>query len=177
VRLLRIGKVVRAVGLKGLVGIAGSDEALAELERVVLKRGAVEEGEARQVQEARRQGRLWVVRLGRVEGREAAEALVGCEVLAAREDLGEAGERYHYWGDLEGLEVLTVAGEAIGKVTGFYETGGVDVLVVTGERGEALVPLAPYVTVDREAGKVVVDPPEGLLPGERRSERRSRERS
>ena len=30
-------------------------------------------------------------------------------------------------------------------MTGLYETGGVDVLVVTGERGERLVPLAPYV--------------------------------
>jgi len=37
------------------------------------------------------------------------------------------------------------------------------VLVVTGSRGDLLLPLAPYVTVDRSAGRVVVDPPEGLL--------------
>ena len=48
-------------------------------------------------------------------------------------------------------------------MTGLYETGGVDVLVVTGSRGEKLVPLAPYVVVDREARRIVVDPPEGLL--------------
>ncbi len=59
--------------------------------------------------------------------------------------------------------MVTVAGEVVGRVTGLYETGGVDVLVVTGERGEKLVPLAPYVTVDREARRIVVDPPEGLL--------------
>ena len=38
-----------------------------------------------------------------------------------------------------------------------------DVLVVTGSGGEKLVPLAPYVTVEKEAGRIVVDPPEGLL--------------
>ena len=48
-------------------------------------------------------------------------------------------------------------------MTGLYETGGVDVLVVTGERGEQLVPLAPYVEVDLEGRRIVVDPPEGLL--------------
>jgi len=163
VTLLRVGKIVRAVGLHGLVGIAGSDGALAELKRVVLRRGGAEETEPRELMEARRQGHLWVVQLGGVGGREAAEALVGCEVLVAREDLGEAGEGRHYWADLEGLSVVTVTGDAIGRVTGLYETGSVDVLVVTRMGGEVLIPLAPYVTVDRAAGRVVVDPPEGLL--------------
>jgi ribosomal 30S subunit maturation factor RimM len=48
-------------------------------------------------------------------------------------------------------------------VTGLYETGAVDVLVVTGKGGEKLVPLAPYVEVDLKARRIVVDPPEGLL--------------
>jgi 16S rRNA processing protein RimM len=37
--------------------------------------------------------------------------------------------------------------------------------VVTGERGEALIPLAPYVEVDLEKRRIVVDPPDGLLDG------------
>jgi 16S rRNA processing protein RimM len=116
------------------------------------------------VEEARPQGRVWAVRLAGVGDRTAAEGLVGSEVLAAREDLGEAGEGFHYWADLEGLPVVTVAGEAVGTVTDLFATGGVDVLVVTGgAAGEVLLPLAPYVTVDREARRVVVDPPEGLL--------------
>jgi 16S rRNA processing protein RimM len=40
----------------------------------------------------------------------------------------------------------------------------VDVLVVTGVDGaEKLVPLAPYVDVDVAGGRIVIDPPEGLL--------------
>lgn len=160
--LVRIGKVVRAVGLKGHLGVAGSDGALGELEKITLRRG---DGapETRRIEEARRQGRLWAVKVEGVSGRTAAEALVGAEVLAPREELGEAGEGRHLWADLEGLEVVTVAGEVVGRVTGLYETGGVDVLVVRGARGEKLVPLAPYVAVDREARRIVVDPPEGLL--------------
>jgi 16S rRNA processing protein RimM len=160
--LVRIGKVVRALGLKGHLGVAGSEGALAALERIALQRG---EGppQVRRVLEARPQGRLWAVQVEGILDRSGAEGLVGAEVLAAREELGEAGEDRHWWTDLDGLPVVTVAGEAIGSVTGFLETGGVDVLVVTGDRGEKLIPLAPYVEVDRAAGRIVVDPPEGLL--------------
>jgi 16S rRNA processing protein RimM len=163
VKLVRIGKIVRAIGLDGLVGVGGTDGALGELERVALQQG---DGppEERTVLDARPQGRLWAMQLEGVGDRDAAEALVGSEVLADREDLGEAGEGLHYWSDLEGLAVETVAGEAVGRVTGFLATGAVDVLVVTGGDGrEVLIPLAPYVTVEREARRVVVDPPEGLL--------------
>jgi 16S rRNA processing protein RimM len=159
--LVRIGKVVRAVGLKGHLGVAGSDGALGELERITLRRAEVEE--TRRIEEARQQGRLWAVKVEGISDRGAAEAVVGAEVLAPREELGEAGEGRHLWADLEGLEVVTVAGEVVGRVTELLETGGVDVLVVQGDRGEKLVPLAPYVTVDREARRIVVDPPEGLL--------------
>ncbi len=160
--LVRLGKVVRAVGLKGYLGVAGSEGALAEAEVVVLRRGS-SEPELRRVIEARPQGRLWAVRLEGVADRSAAEELVGAELLVPREKLGEAGEGRFFWADLEGLPVVTASGEAVGTVTGLYATGGTDVLVVTGERGEKLVPLAPYVEVDLAGRRVVVDPPEGLL--------------
>ncbi len=160
--LVRIGKVVRAIGLRVMVGVAGSDGALEGLAEVALETagGATER---RRVEEARRQGRVWAVKLGGVGDRTEAEKLIGSAVLAEREALGDAGEGLHFWGDLEGLPVETVTGQVVGRVTGLYETGAADVLVVTGRRGEVLIPLAPYVSVDRAAGKVVVDPPDGLL--------------
>lgn len=160
--LVLIGKVVRALGLKGQLGVAGTDGALAKLPRIALRRGQGEP-ELRTVLEARPQGRLWALRIEGTADRTAAEGWAGAEVLAYREDLGEPEEGRFYWADLEGLPVVTVTGEAVGTVTGLFETGAVDVLVVTGPRGERLVPLAPYVEVDRAKGRVVVDPPEGLL--------------
>ena len=162
--LVRIGKVVRAVGLKGFVGIGGTEGALAGLGSVALRRGDGEP-EVRKILEARPQGRVWALKLEGVPDRTAAEALVGAEVLAERDELGDAGDDRHWWADLEGLPVVTAEGRAVGKVTGLYSTGGVDVLVVTGEGGEKLVPLAPYVEVDVERKRIVVDPPEGLLDG------------
>jgi 16S rRNA processing protein RimM len=160
--IVRIGKVVRAVGLKGHLGVAGSEGALAELDAILLRRGTGEP-ERWRIEEARPQGRVWAVKVEGVSDRTAAERLVGAEVLAPREELGEAGEGRLLWVDLEGLEVVTAAGAVVGRVTGLYETGAVDVLVVTGPGGEKLVPLAPYVAVEKEAGRIVVDPPEGLL--------------
>jgi 16S rRNA processing protein RimM len=160
--LVPIGKVVRAIGLEGRVGVAGSAGALGRLRRVELRRPGAEAAE-RRVVDARPQGKVWAVQLEGVRDRDGAEALVGSEVLAWREDLGEAGEGFHYWADLEGLQVVTVAGEELGRVEELYVTGGVDVLVVRGAGGERLVPLAPYVTVDMEARRVVVDAPPGLL--------------
>lgn len=161
--LVRIGRVVRAIGLKGLLGVAGSDGGLAALREIWLERAGGSERRARRIVEARPQGRLWAVQLEGIGDRTAAEGCVGAEVLAERDELGDAGEGLHYWADLEGLAVETVHGEPVGTVTGLLETGGVDVLVVTAGDVERLVPLAPYVTVDLAARRVVVDPPEGLL--------------
>ena len=160
--LVGLGKVVKALGLKGHLGVAGTEGALAELTKVTLRRAGQPDRAARVV-EARPQGRLWALRIDGVADRTAAEGWVGAEVLAEREDLGEAGEGAFYWADLQGLEVVTAAGAPVGKVTGLLETGAVDVLQVTGDRGEVLIPLAPYVEVDLEGRRIVVDPPEGLL--------------
>jgi 16S rRNA processing protein RimM len=162
VALVVVGRVVRAVGLKGHLGVAGTEGGLAAVRRIALRR-AGGEPEPRTILEARPQGRVWAVRVEGIADRTSAEAWVGSEVLAAREDLGEAGEGLHYWGDLEGLPVETTAGRRLGTVTGLLETGAVDVLVVRGDGEERLIPLAPYVEVDRAGRKVVVDPPEGLL--------------
>ena len=161
--LVAIGRVVRAVGLKGFVGVGGTDGGLARLGQVVLERAGARRRLV--VLEARPQGKVWAVLLEGISDRTAAEGLVGATVLAERDELGEAEEGSHYWADLEGLPVVTVGGARVGTVTGLYETGGVDVLVVTGDRGEVLIPLAPYVEVDLEARRIVVDPPAGLLDG------------
>jgi 16S rRNA processing protein RimM len=164
VALVVLGKVVRAVGLRGHLGIAGTEGAVARVKRLAFRRqdGAPQDVE---VLEARPQGKVWAVRIAGVADRTEAERWVGAEVLADRAELGEAGEDRHYWSDLEGLPVVTVAGEEVGTVTGLYETGGVDVLVVTRDGREKLIPLAPYVEVDTAGGRIVVDPPDGLLDG------------
>lgn len=60
-----------------------------------------------------------------------------------------------------GLEVVTEAGETLGRVTDLMETGANDVLVVTPESGpDLLLPSHPEVvlSMDPAAGKIVVRP-------------------
>jgi 16S rRNA processing protein RimM len=72
-----------------------------------------------------------------------------------------------YWDhDLDGLDVVTVDGEALGVVTEVLHPPGSDVLAVRrGDGSELLVPFVRAIvpTVDLAARRVVVDPPEGLL--------------
>ncbi len=160
---IRLGTVARAVGLDGRLGVAGTEGAVARMSEVALRRAGAPES-VRRVLSAGPQGRTWWVRLEGVTDRTAAEALRGSEVWGRREEMGDAGPGRHFWSDLQGLPVTTVAGEDLGRVEELYVTGGVDVLVVRGPGGrERLVPLAPWVTVDVGQGRVVVDPPPGLL--------------
>jgi 16S rRNA processing protein RimM len=108
--------------------------------------------------EGRRHGKLVVARLDGVDDRDAAAELVHCEISVPRGDLPPTGERQHYMADLEGLEVLTIDGQVLGRLDHFVETGANPVMVVIGER-ERWLPLVPHCLkgVDLAAGRIVVD--------------------
>jgi 16S rRNA processing protein RimM len=99
-----------------------------------------------------------VAKLAGCSGRDAADALRGCDVAVPREALGEAEQGMLYWVDLIGLEVVDESGNPLGKVEGLFEAGDTSVLVVGGTK-ETMIPFVPdYVkAVDREAGRIVVD--------------------
>jgi 16S rRNA processing protein RimM len=105
------------------------------------------------------QGKGMVAKLSGCDDRDAAVALVGTEIQVPRSALPKAKRGEFYWADLEGLEVVTVDGVPLGKVSHLFATGANDVLVVRGERER----LIPYVTgqfvkkVDLDAGRITVD--------------------
>jgi len=72
------------------------------------------------------------------------------------------GEFFHR--DLIGCEVVTEAGEAVGRVTDVLDDSAQARLVVAGKRSELLIPLADEIcTVDVAAKRITVRPPVGLL--------------
>jgi 16S rRNA processing protein RimM len=97
-------------------------------------------------------------KLAGADDRDAAEALRGQDIAVPRESLGEAAEGEYFWVDLEGLAVVNLQGEALGRVEELLRTGGSDVLVVRGDR-ERLIPfIAGFVkSVDRDARRITVD--------------------
>jgi len=84
---------------------------------------------------------------------------MGSEIGIRRDQLPDTAPGVYYWGDLQGLEVVTGDGESLGTVDHLIETGANDVLVVKGDR-ERLIPfvLQQVVTrVDLDTGTIQVD--------------------
>ena len=79
------------------------------------------------------------------------------------------GAFYHF--QLVGCEVVTSDGRAVGTVRAVEGEAGNHRLSVEGADGEVLVPLvAPIcVSIDVEARRVVIDPPDGLLEVNRKA--------
>lgn len=99
-----------------------------------------------------------------------AEDLAGGVLLAPAEALPDLAEGEPCQADLPGLVVELPDGRRVGVVEGVEEAPGGDLLVVRLDGGgEALVPLAPAITreIDPAGGRVVIDPPEGLLDPDR----------
>ena len=109
--------------------------------------------------------RGWLVKLAGVADRTRAEELTGRYLLVPREERGALGADEFYYHQLLGLEVETVTGEAVGRVREVYETEPHHMLEVKGERGVHLIPFRRglVTAVELDAGRLVIDPPEGLL--------------
>ena len=100
-------------------------------------------------------------------GRDVAEALRGTlvGVDSADVDAPEDPEEFHDH-QLVGLAVVTPAGERLGEVDRIDHAPASDLLVVRRPEGRtALIPFVKAIVpeVDLAGGRVVVDPPGGLL--------------
>ncbi len=110
---------------------------------------------------------MLVVRVDGIRDRNGAEALNGVELSVPRERLPAPGaddEFYH--ADLIGLAAETTDGATLGTVTAIENHGAGDLLEIAPAGASAyLVPFTRAIVpvVDIAAGKIVVDPPPGLL--------------
>nr|WP_101831630.1 ribosome maturation factor RimM [Frankia canadensis] len=120
-------------------------------------------------------GRL-LVRFAGVDDRGAAEGLRNVLLTidpaqagppTDEDESGEADSADLWWDrDLVGLAVVTVAGDPLGRVTDVIHAPAGDLLAVgRPDGGEHLIPFVRDIvpTVDPAAGRIVVDPPQGLL--------------
>jgi 16S rRNA processing protein RimM len=165
-RYLLVGKVVRAHGLRGELRVhcySGDGQALCGYPELVLATPDGRLSPPLRLLAGRAQGGGAVVQLDSVASRSDAERLEKMAVLVARGHLPPAAAGEYYWDDLKGKEVETVAGRRIGRVSRIFSNGAQDVLVVTDADGEYFIPITREILVAEEPGKLVVDPPPGLL--------------
>ncbi len=107
-----------------------------------------------------------LMRLDGVSDRNAAEALKGVRLYLPRAALPEPGEDEYYHADLIGLTAVLRDGTALGRVRAVHDYGAGDSLEV--ERPDRSVVIVPFTAaivpeVDIKSGRLVVDPPPGLL--------------
>jgi len=110
--------------------------------------------------------------LARIEGvadRTAAEALRGLRLYVERSAMPEVGEREWYEADLVGLAAVGRDGRDWGKVVALHNFGAGPVMEVS---GGVMLPFTDEAVpeIDVGGGKVVIDPPAGLLAGEKTKE-------
>ncbi|HEY7047081.1 MAG TPA: ribosome maturation factor RimM [Jatrophihabitantaceae bacterium] len=118
------------------------------------------------VQAARWHGNRLVVQFDGVADRSAAERLRGVELLLAASDRPPLDDPDDFYDtDLVGLTASTVDGRPLGPVRDVVHAPASDYLVVEVDGRDRLVPFVAAVvpTVDVAGGRVVIDPPEGLL--------------
>lgn len=102
------------------------------------------------------------------DDRNRAGELVGFDVFIDKADIPSLPEGEYYSFQLQGMEVITDKGKAIGVISDIFSTSSNDVYAVKGPLGEVLIPATRDVVlkVDVGAGKMTVHLLEGLLPEE-----------
>lgn len=112
-------------------------------------------------------GRL-LLTLAEVAGREAADALRGTLFVIDSDELAPSDDPDEFYDhELEGLTVQLVDGTTVGTVREVLHSPAGELLAVTSadDGREILIPFVTAIvpTVSLAEGRVIVDPPEGLL--------------
>ena len=164
-----VGVVGRPWGTKGqfLVDPRGSDPALVTQGCVLrLRRPGRPPSEHEVLGTHFAGGKLVVTIVGCATPEEAA-ALRGAEVVVPVDGFEPPPEGAFYPHELAGLDVVLKDGTPLGRVVRVLETAGPDLVVVQdggGSGRERLIPFAEAICrVDKDGGRLIVDPPEGLL--------------
>ncbi len=165
-----IGVVVGVQGVRGQVRI----KSYAAQPEDVAAYGPLQDKTGKRRFEVKAEGFVRGAVIARVAGvtdRDAAEALRGIELYIDRAVLPPVAEGEYYQTDLIGLAVQDKAGSALGVVRNVFDYGAGPLLEIERPPGVGSVKktvLAPFtkavlVSVDLAAGRIVLDPPVGLL--------------
>lgn len=163
--LIVLGKITSVHGVRGEVKIYSFTdpiENLLDYPAWTLKR----DGEVRQAElvSGRLQGKVLVAKLKGLDDREVARTYAGFDICVPRALLPDLDDGEYYWHQLEGLKVIDLQGQLLGRIDHLLETGSNDVMVVKPCPGslddrERLLPYTEQCVqkVDLAAGEMRVD--------------------
>jgi 16S rRNA processing protein RimM len=165
-----VAAVAGAHGVMGLVRL----KSFTEVPEDCVAYGPLSNADGSRAFKVKLTGQVKDMLLARLEGvtdRNQAEAMRGTRLYVERSALPapeDDDEFYH--ADLIGLSAVLRDGTVLGQVQAVYDFGAGDTLELTGtaDGKPLLVPftLAVVPEVDIASGRLLVDPPEGLLGGD-----------
>jgi 16S rRNA processing protein RimM len=107
-------------------------------------------------------------RLPEISNKEDADVLRGTKLFARRAQLPSLPDDEYYHADLIGLDVYDTGGTLLGRVKTVQNHGADDLLELqlAGTSTTTFLPftMASIPTVDLASGRIVADPPDGILP-------------
>lgn len=176
--LVRVGRIAGARGLKGEVRIASFTAKPADVAAYGPVRDETGTHSFKVTVLGEAKGQI-VARLSGITDRTAAEALKGLYLFVPRRALPPTKDGEYYHADLIGLRAELVGGGVLGTVTAVHDYGaGASLEVARAGGATVMVPLTARAVpvVDVAGGRLVIDPPEGLLesPERPRNERSRR---
>ncbi len=167
---LLLGRVLRPHGVRGELRIevlTDYPERIGPESVVYLGHDPASPAKARafQVMHSRMHQQFLILQLEGIDDRNAAELLRQQFVMVAVEDAVPLEEGEFYLFQLIGVQVFSTTQEFLGEVTEVIETGANDVYVVSGPRGEILLPAIDDCVkeIDLEANRMTVELLDGLL--------------
>lgn len=161
--LVSVGVITGAHGIRGEVKLrsfTADPEAIASYSPLETAKGIRIE-----IARLRAQKDGFIAVLKGVTDRNAAEALKGTELFVPRSRLPEPEDGEVYLDDLIGLPVVLKDGTPLGEIIGVENFGASDLIDVKVEdrKDTVLIPFAGGFIVAADAGKVIVDLPDGFL--------------
>jgi len=162
---ITLGKIVGVFGVRGWVKVFSETRPREQIFKyspwTLEHNGSVVEIK---VLDGRVQGKGLVASLDGMTDCDVARGLIGAEISISQQDMPAAGIDEYYWSQLTGLRVENIQGIDLGLVTGLFETGANDVMVVKGAKTENagkehLIPFTKFavIKVDLDDEKIVVD--------------------
>lgn len=158
-----VGLITSAHGIRGMVKVypyTDSPDRFHTIKRIYI--GG--EDALHTVESASIQKNMVLVKIQGVDTRNEAEGIVKKQLFIPFEDRKPLEKGQYFIDDLIGLTVSTPSGDTIGELTDVMTQHGNDILVIHTEKGEVLIPFVKAFVRSVDAGGIVVEPIEGMLP-------------
>lgn len=161
-----IGSVSKAHGMKGEVKIyaySEQPENISNYQKVFLidRNGKI--SPQLKIEKSRPQGKMAITFLETINNRDRAEQIEGMGVLLLKEDLPDVAQDEYYWYQLIGKEVVDPTGNVLGHVKELFSNGAQDILVISTDDNDMLIPLVEDIVLGTSDEQIVIDPPPGLI--------------